>query len=129
MNLHAIAGPAIAVINPYIFGDVWVSSGYTTQDDGVRVPTFTVVSNVQMQCQPLQYSDIQLIDGLQLNGERRAFYMNGRFDSLNRPEGTGGDLIKFGSGSTFPYGTEWKIAVVAEQWPDWCKVIATMQNP
>jgi len=41
----------------------------------------------------LTYKDIIQVDGLNLNGTRRAIYINGKVDGLVRPENKGGDLI------------------------------------
>lgn len=125
MNLHSIAVGIISAINPQILGTVRVSTGYTRQPDGTRVPTYDDVPNVPMQIQPLSYGDIQILDGLGIQGERRGIYLNGRFDSLNRGEQTGGDLIAFPDGAVFPFGTIWKVAYVFEQWPDWVHLAAT----
>lgn len=131
MNLHAIVSPAISAINPAVPVTVRVATeGYTVLADGTRVPSYDTLTNVPAQIQALSYSDIQMVSGLQLNGERRAIYLNGRFDSLSRSRNTGGDLITFPDGEVWPYGTTWLVAMVLEQWPDWCKLACTLQvNP
>lgn len=78
---------------------------------------------VPAQIQSLTFRDIQQIDGLNLQGNRNGIYFYGRIDGLVRPDNKGGDLI------TFPDGTTWLVAMVLEDWPDWCKVAATRQNP
>ena len=128
MNLHAIASAAIAVVNPMVPVTVKVATGgYTVLDDGTRVPSHDTLTDVPAQIQALSFSDIQMVSGLQLNGERRAIYLNGRFDSMNRVRDTGGDLITFPDGDVWPYGTTWLVAMVLEQWPDWCKLACTLQ--
>lgn len=128
MNLHGIVSPIIGAVNPLITATLRVSTGYTTDAAGVRTPTYAD-QEVTAQVQALSYQDLQLIDGLDLNGERRAIYVNGRFDSTNRPTGQGGDLVTFPDGAVWPYGTEWLVAMVTEQWPDWCRLVCTLQNP
>jgi hypothetical protein len=128
MNLHGIVSPYVGVVNPSIAATLRVSTGYTTQDDGTRVPTYSDTPNVPAQVQAMSFGDIQMLDGLQLQGEKRKIYLNGRFDSLSRERGTGGDLVIFPSGSKWPFGTTWKIAMVLEQYPDWCSVAVTLQN-
>lgn len=128
MNLHGIVARAVGVINPLVPVTVKVSTGYTTAADGTRLPTYTTISDVPAQIQALQYTDILQLDGLQLNGERRAIYIQGRFDSLDRARGTGGDLIVFPDGDVWPFGTTWLVAMVLEQWPDWCKLACTLQD-
>lgn len=121
MNLHAIAGPIIATVNPFQPVTINVNTGYTTASDGSRAATFSsVAANAQIQA--LTYQDMQFLDGLILNGERRSIYLYGVFDSVNRPAQTGGDTI------VFIDGTVWLIAYVFEQWPNWCRVAATKQN-
>jgi len=128
VNLHGIVAPIVAAINPLVPVTVKVSTGYTTGDDGVRQPTYTFLYDVPAQVQALSYTDLQNLQGLVLNGERRKIYLNGQFDSVNRPRATGGDLITFPDGTKWPYGTVWLVAQVLEQWPDWCALACTLQN-
>lgn len=128
MNLHGIVAPAIGTINPNVSVTVQVSTGATTNPDGTRTPTYTTVTDISAQIQALSYTDLMQLNGLQLNGERRAIYLHGRFDSVDRPRATGGDLITFPNGDVWPYGTVWKVAMVLEQWPDWCKLACTLQD-
>lgn len=107
---------------------VKVSTGYTTEPDGTRVPSYTFLYDVPAQIQALGYTDMMQLSGLVLNGERRKIYLNGQFDSVNRPRATGGDLITFPDGARWPYGTVWYIVQVLETWPDWCSFAVTMQN-
>jgi hypothetical protein len=77
------------------------------------------------QVQPISFRDIQQMDGLNLNGSRRVFYLSGSVEGHNRPTNQGGDLI------TFPDGTVWLVAMVLEGYSfsaGWCKVAATLQN-
>jgi hypothetical protein len=126
VNLHAIAGPAIRGVNPDIRATLRRATGYTTAADGSRTPTYSDIP-VTVQMQALSFQDIQMLDGLQINGERRAVYMSGMLDSLDRGRGTGGDLLIFPSGSKWPFGTTWLVAYVLETWPDWCHAAVTLQ--
>jgi hypothetical protein len=125
MNLHQIASGAIGAINPFVLGTIKVSTGYTTAADGSRVSTYTPFTGVSMQVQALTWKDLQQVDGLNLNGTRRAIYMNGRADGVVRSLLKGGDLIALTNG---PNAGTWLVALVLEQWPDWCKVAVTLQN-
>lgn len=128
MNLHAIAGPIVGIVNPAVSVTVRVSTGeYTTAADGTRTPTYDDVPNVPAQIQALSFGDIQKLDGLNIQGTRRKIYLNGKFDGLNRQEGKGGDLVVYPDGALWPYGTTWLVAQVLEQWPDWCCVAVTQQ--
>lgn len=125
MNLHGLVTPAIGSVNPFIAGTVKVSTGSTTGASGKRTPTYETFENVQMQVQALTFKDLQMLDGLNLNGTRRAIYMNGRADGVVRSLMKGGDLIEIATGVNA--GT-WLIAQMLEQWPDWCKAAVTLQN-
>lgn len=122
MNLHAIAGPAVAAVNPTVEVTVRPNTGgYVTNPDGSRTPSFGPSITAKAQIQSLTYNDIMQLDGLSLNGERRAIYLTGDLQALDRPDQRGGDLV------IFPNGTTWLVAQVLEHWPDWCKVAVTQQ--
>lgn len=127
LNLHSIASGVICSVNPLIAVTVKISTGYIINPDGTQVPTYTSVGDVLAQIQSLTYSEVLQTQGLNLQGTRRAIYLNGRFEGLDREEKKGGDLIVYPSGTDWPYGTTWLIAQVLEQWPDWCKVVVTRQ--
>jgi hypothetical protein len=128
MNLHGIAAPLIGVVNPFIPVTIKISTGYSTDSDGTRVPSYTFLYDVPAQIQALSFGDLRQLDGLELNGEKRKIYLNGQFDSVNRPRGTGGDLITFPDGNVWPYGTVWLVVQALEVWPDWVSLAVTMQN-
>ena len=92
------------------------------KEQTVAEVAMTTALVVPAQIQALTFRDLQQIDGLNLQGDRRGIYFYGEIDGLVRPDNKGGDLI------TFPDGTIWLVAIVLEQWPDWCKVAATLQN-
>lgn len=125
MNWHGLVAGAIGTVNPFITGTVQVSTGSTVNPDGSQTPTYDTYSGVSMQVQALTYKDLQQIDGLNLNGTRRAIYMNGRADGVVRSLMKGGDLITIAAG---PNAGVWLVALMAEQWPDWAKAIVTLQN-
>jgi len=127
VNLHAIASPIIQAVNPSILVTVRISTGYATGADGTRTPVYDDVADVRAQIQSLTAGDLQLIDGLNIQGTQRAIYLFGKFDGLNRQEQKGGDLIIYPDGTEWPYGTVWKVNQVIEQWPGWCKVAVTQQ--
>ena len=127
MNLHSLVSTAIGVVNPSVNVTVRLSSGYTTDASGRRVPTYVEITDVPAQIQALSFTDLQKLDGLNIQGERRKVYLNGRFDSLSRERQAGGDIITFPDGDAWPYGTTWLIIQILEQWPDWCSVAVTQQ--
>ncbi len=120
MNLHGIAGPIIAAVNPMIQGTLTASTGYTTSADGSQVPSYAAPVTAPMQVQALTYKDLQQIDGLNIQGEARAIYLYGDWNGVLRPDSKGGDLISFN-------GQQWLVKQTLETWPDWCKVVAVRQ--
>jgi hypothetical protein len=125
MNLHAIAGPIVAAINPPISGQYKKSSGYTTDDDGSQVPVYADPIDITVQKQPLSSRDLMQLDGLNLNGEKCAMYVTGNIGAVSRPDARGGDLITLSDGSV------WLVAQELENWylsSGWVKVAATRQN-
>jgi hypothetical protein len=126
MNLHGIVSAAIATVNPFVTAMLKRSSGYTTAADGTRTPSFVDVPGVPLQAQALSYTDLQLLDGLNIQGVRRAVYLNGSALGVVRELQVGGDLFVFPAG-TFPEGNTWLVAHVLESWPDWCKCALTLQ--
>jgi hypothetical protein len=127
VNLHGIVSPAISTINPPVIATLKRSAGYTTAADGTRTPQYTQVPNISVQMQALTYSDLQHLDGLNIQGVRRAVYLNGAALAVVRPLQTGGDLFVFPDG-TLPEGNTWLVAYVLEAWPDWCKCAITLQT-
>lgn len=100
------------------------SSGYTTSDDGSRVPSYTTTT-VDVQVQALQYNDLQMVSGLNIQGERRAMYVYGAWNGAIRADNKGGDLI------TLSDGTIWLVVMVLEPWSSsagWTKVCVVLQN-
>ena len=65
------------------------------------------------------------MEGLNQQGDQIAFYLNGEVDGLVRQRNKGGDLITI---STGPLAGVYLVTLVLEQWNDWCKVAATLQN-
>ncbi|WP_454813770.1 hypothetical protein [Labrys neptuniae] len=113
-------------MNPFVAATVRRSSGYTVQPDGNRVPTYTEYP-ARVQVQALTYTDITRLDSQNIQGVRRAIYLNGAVMGIVRVAEKGGDLIVFPAG-TLPEGDIWLAAHVLEAWPDWCKVAITLQN-
>lgn len=120
MNLHGIVRSAINTVNPDVPSVMKVSSGtYTTDAAGHRVPAY-VEQAVTVQLQPMTYTDLMKVDGLNLQGIVKAAYVNGNFEGVNRPKQKGGDLL-------IVNGETWLITQPLEEWPDWCKFVVTLQ--
>lgn len=101
------------------------STGYTTAPDGRRTPAYADPVPMLGQLQSLTFRDLAQLAGLNLQGERRALYLNGRWNGIVRQEVKGGDLV------TLPDASLWLIALVLENWwltDGWCKCAITRQN-
>lgn len=125
MNLHNIVAGAVSAINPAMNATIQRSTGYTTAADGTRAPTYASPERVKAQVQALQYNDLTQLAGLNIQGEKRAMYLNGNWEGVARPDGRGGDLI------TLPDGSVWLVVQVLENWASqdgWVKVAVTRQN-
>jgi len=120
MNLHQIASGAIGNVNPFINAVVRVYAGETETPSGRVEPTYTDVS-VGGQLQPLSWRDLQHLDGLNITGVEKKFYVNGNFSAVNRPGRSGGDLLIIGE-------QVWMIPTVIELWPDWCSLALRLQE-
>lgn len=127
MNLHGVVSGLISAVNPFVSVTLSRSVGYSTNPDGTRVPVYTVIPGLQVQIQALTYGDIQLLNGLNIQGVRRAVYIGHEVEAIVRVGQEGGDLMTFASG-TLPEGNVWLAAHVLEAWPDWRKIAITLQN-
>ena len=130
MNLHAVVAGAISAVNPPQLASVQFSTGVsTTLADGTEVPGYSSPVALSAQVQALQFRDLQQIEGLNLQGTRRAIYFFGDVEGIVRFSGQGGDLVTFPNAvAGFPPGTVWLTAMTLETWPGWCKVAATLQS-
>jgi len=126
VNLHALVAPAIGTVNPHVSATLRRAGGYTTQADGTQVPSYQNYP-VVAQVQALSAGDLRQLEGLNIQGARRAVYISGHAFGVVRVGRQGGDLFVFPSG-TLPEGDVWLCVHVLEQWPDWCKCALTLQN-
>jgi hypothetical protein len=124
VNLHGIVSGHVSAVNPWVLVSIQRSTGYTTDSSGHRIPAYASPEYIKAQVQALQYNDIAQVDGLNIQGERRAMYLDGNWDGIQRADGKGGDII------TMPDGTRWLVAMVLENWASvdgWVKVACTRQ--
>jgi hypothetical protein len=123
MNLNLAAGPVVRAVNPDVTLEVLVSAGpAATAADGGRAPSYLPMLRVPGNVQNLTFRDLAQVEGLNLQGTRRAIYLNGKADGIVRADNKGGDLVRM------PDGTVWLVAMVLEAWQGWTKVAATLQN-
>ena len=126
MNLHSIAAPHVAAVNPMVFADWQQSTGATPNPDYSRTPQYAPAVRVSVQSQALTYKDLLQLDGININGEARAFYVNGNIEGVSRPDARGGDLFTLSDGSS------WLATHVLENWSftsGWTKVAVVKQTP
>lgn len=129
MNLHGIAAPLIGAVNPNVPVTLQLSTGSVPGVGGKRVPTYSdPILNVPAQIQALSFRDLQQVEGLNLQGTRRAIYFYGDVQGIVRVNQQGGDLVTFPVDGSLWSGSIWLTAMALETWPDWCKVAATLQN-
>lgn len=96
------------------------------QPQTVASEAMTTSLNLTAQIQPVSWRDLQMVDSLTLQGTRYKMYLYGEIDGIVRAEKKGGDLIVVPAGSRHP-GT-YLVALVTEQFPDWCSALCTLQN-
>ena len=115
----------MAAVNPWLIASWQRSTGSITQADGTRTPTFASGGAVQVQCQALTFQDLNMLDGLNINGVKQALYVNGNIQGVSRPEIKGGDMFTLSDGSV------WLVALVIENWNrtgGWTKCAVVLQN-
>lgn len=121
MNLHGIASAYVSAVNPTQEVTVQQSTGYATLPNGQRTPTYAAPQTVEAQVQELTSDELQMMEGLGIQGESRAIYLNGQFAGAVRADKRGGDLF------TLEDGSIWLVVKVLESFPDWTKVAVTRQ--
>ena len=122
MDLGALASSACSAASPSVTCTVQRSAGYATGADGSRVPLYEPAFLALAQVQELTEADLRHADGLNLQGTARSIYLSGWTSGAVRLRRDGGDLISVPDGDTY------LVTRVVEQWPDWCRVVATLQN-
>lgn len=129
MNLQSITAGAVSAVNPMVPCSVQVSNGTTQSADYKQVPAYKPAIILQGQIQALGYRDLMQLEGLNIQGTKRAIYLQGDVEGIVRSQNKGGDII------TMPDGTIWLVMLVLENWnpPDgsnsgWVKVAVTLQD-
>lgn len=132
MNLRGLVNSITRVVNANVTATILRNIGADRKPGGVRIPTYGKFP-IRVQVQSLSYSDLQQLEGLNIQGTRRAVYLDGAAFSVVRVAQKGGDLLIFERG-LLPEGTTWLIVHVLEQWQDgkagaaWGKVAITLQD-
>jgi hypothetical protein len=125
MNIRGIANSVTQLTNPNILVTLLSSTGYTPDASGKRTPT-TVSAVLMAQVQGLSASDLQHIDGLNIEGVKRSVHLYGNIQGVVRADSKGGDILQF---AEYPGGLSraWRILQVMETWATWCRVVVVMQ--
>jgi hypothetical protein len=122
MDLHSAVSSAIGGVNPFIPVVLRTSSGYaySLSGDGTRVPVFADPVTVQAQVQAFTNKEIEHLNNMNIGGILKKLYIHGKVESLDRKDGTGGDLITWD-------GDTWLVVHVLENWPDWTAAVLQKQ--
>lgn len=123
-NLHGIVRGAVTTVNPDVIY-AWKSSTGSIVGAGRKpVPQYAADVLVRGNPQALTYKDLMQLDGVNMNGVKRAIYLYGQVDGVVRVNAKGGDLLV-----EQVTGDTWLVVQPLEQWNDkWCKVAVTLQN-
>lgn len=117
-----IAGAGIVPGTRIVFADSALGTFLVEPAQTVAPTAVTAERIVAGNVQPLNWRDLQQLDAINLGGTRNKIYLFGSINAIVRSAGNGGDLI------IDPLGNVYLVATVAEQWPGWCAVFATLQN-
>ena len=118
MNLYGLAS-GIGAVNPRISATLHQSLGYVAADDGSRTATFSQTTG-DIQVQALSTPELQHLNGLNISGNLKKVFLDGKWNSVVRAQQTGGDYFTFG-------GQDWLVVHVLEQWPDWSSLVVSQQ--
>jgi hypothetical protein len=91
----------------------------------VASETMTTGFILTAQIQPLSFRDLAQLDGVNLSGEHKALYVNGRLDGVVRPRLKGGDVV------TTRDGAVWLVVQILESWSataNWTKAVIMLQS-
>lgn len=122
LNMHDIIRGAIQAVNDDVDGTVYVNTGRQNVR-GILTPTFSPVA-AQLQVQAQQHTELTHERSLEYSNSFLTIYAYGNFSDLQRPDGTGGDIINIPSGPRIGW---YYITQVLEWWPDWCAFEVTTQ--
>jgi hypothetical protein len=101
------------------------STGAATSASGAQVPQYAPAVQTLVRCQALSNKDLSQLDGVNINGEYQALYVNGPVEGANRADARGGDLITLTTD-----GSLWLVTQVLENWnrsSGWTKVAVARQ--
>ena len=122
MNLHAMVSGAIGSVNAHEAVTLYRCTG-TTNTAGVVSVSYEK-SDIRAQVQAPSAADLKLYDNLADARHVKKFYINAPASTINRFEGTAGDIIERADGSF------WLIDVIRDDFsPEgWLCVLGTLQH-
>jgi len=124
VNLHQRVSGIISRVNQMLTVTVRHATGMTQNPDFTRVPTYSTTTMLG-QVQALTSAELAQVDGLNIQGEKLAIYVNGNLEGVSRPDGAGGDLV------TLPDGSVWLVTIMLENWnrmDGWTKAAIVRQQ-
>lgn len=130
MNLHGTVRGAITSVNPDILAPFLSSTGNSVDAAGNQTPSYAAAVNMRIQVQALSGSDKRAVNFMNLQTVLRAVYCYGNKQGVERVVQKGGDIFQFPEVPNPTSGTvrNWLVIKVLETWPDWSKVIVSMQQ-
>lgn len=120
MDLQSIANRGARVVNPNQIVTVLRSTGYTIGAGARQVPTYAAPVTGPAQIQALDGNDLKQLDGLNIQGTKRAIYLRGQLAGTVRPDQKGGDIVMIN-------GKKWLVVMVLESWPLFTKAAIVLQ--
>lgn len=122
MNLRGIVNGVTSGVNPNERVTVFKSIGYTIGVGAKQIPNYDVPISMLAQIQALDGKDLQQLEGLNIQGAIRSIYIRGSLSGTNRPNQTGGDIIKRKNDTE-----TWLVVKVLETWDNWTKAAIVQQ--
>lgn len=127
MNFHGAVKSLIGGANPPTFIAWLQSDGFTTTPDYRQVPAYKGAQTIQAQIQSMSADELKKVEGMNIQGVKRALYIEGQAAGVIRCDAKGGDLFQFPEIRNGPNKT-WLAVLALETWPDWVKVVVTLQD-
>jgi hypothetical protein len=122
VNLHQIASKAIRIINENKTVLYYKSIGYNFGYAAVQQPLYADPKEIIIQRQAAGAGDIEHTKGVNIQSLVFHIYSLEDLQAVNRPVGTGGDLIVMD-------GYTWLVERIIENWGKWTKAAIYLQVP